>query len=76
MIQEAAKLMSVVEVLPIEMKAEIVEQILDSMDKSDPRIQALWVAEVERRMESVRSGKSKMIPGEEVFAKIEERFGR
>jgi len=76
MIQEAAKLVSIVEVLPIEMKTEIVERILDSMDKTDPRLEATWIAEIERRIENVRTGKSKMIPGEEVFAKIEERFGK
>lgn len=76
MIPEAAKLVSIVEVLPIEMKTEIVERILDSMDKTDPRLDATWIAEIERRIENLRTGKSKMIPGEEVFAKIEERFGK
>jgi putative addiction module component (TIGR02574 family) len=76
MIPEAAKLVSIVEVLPIEMKTEIVERILDSMDKTDPRLEATWIAEIERRIENLRTGKSKMIPGEEVFAKIEERLGK
>ena len=46
------------------------------MTTTTAEIADMWLAEVERRRENVRTGKSKMIPGEEVFAKVEKRFGR
>ncbi len=33
------------------------------------------MVEIERRMEEVRNGTVELIPGEEVFARIRERFG-
>ncbi len=51
-------------------------RILLDMTTTTAEIADMWLAEVERRRENVRTGKSKMIPGEEVFAKVEKRFGR
>jgi putative addiction module component (TIGR02574 family) len=35
-----------------------------------------WEAEIERRIEDVRSGKVKMVPHEEAMARIRSRLGR
>jgi len=64
------------EALPIEEKAILVERVLDSMYPHQKEIDDLWRIEAERRVADVRSGKVKPIPGDEVFAEIEERFGR
>ena len=34
-----------------------------------------WEAEIDRRVADVDSGRIKTIPGEEVFARLEKRFG-
>ena len=62
--------------LPIDMKLELVDRLLESISPSPAEIDELWKIEIERRVEEVRSGKVKTIPGEQVFAEIEERFGK
>ena len=37
-------------------------------------IDAAWSAEVAKRIQDLESGKAKLVPGKEVFAKIKERF--
>ena len=41
----------------------------------DPAIDQLWAAEVQRRLEEVRSGKVPAIPGEPVMAELRRRYG-
>jgi putative addiction module component (TIGR02574 family) len=41
-------------------------------DPDDPIQDDQWASEIERRMENVRTGKSKLIPAEEVFRKAED----
>lgn len=62
--------------LPIDMKLELVDRLLESISPSQKEIDELWKIEIERRVEEVRSGRVKTIPGEQVFAEIEERFGK
>ncbi len=45
----------------------IVEGILNSLDEPDPRIDALWIGEAEKRLEAHRAGKLKGIPMEDIF---------
>lgn len=54
-----------------EERDELVETLL-SHSEPDQEWTDAWVAECERRMEDVRSGKSKLIPGDEVFKMIDE----
>jgi|CXWL01.1.fsa_nt_gi putative addiction module component (TIGR02574 family) len=75
MTARTAELISIAESLPIEMRVEIVERILESMRPNDAEIDDLWKAEIERRIAQVESGEVEMIPGDVVFAKIRERFG-
>ena len=64
------------EALPIDEKALLVDRLLKSMYPHQKEIDELWRIEVERRVEEVRSGKAKTIPGEKVFEEIEKRFGK
>ena len=64
------------EMLPIDMKLKLVDRLLESISPSQADIDKLWKIEIERRVEEVRSGKVKTIPGEQVFAEIEARFGK
>ena len=69
-------LISMVESLPIEMKTELVEKILNSLHPSQKEIDALWVKESEKRVDEIRTGKVKTIPGDEVFKEIKKRFSK
>lgn len=74
MTTQTMDLMERVESLPIDMKIELVDKILESLTPNQKEIDELWKIEVERRIDEVESGKVKTIPGDEVFAKIRDRF--
>lgn len=56
--------------LPIEMRAQLIDKLLRSIHPIQKEIDELWAAEVEKRVEEIKSGKVKTIPGDEVFKKI------
>ena len=37
--------------------------------------EAAWAEEINRRVEEIRSGRAKMIPGEEVMKRLREKYG-
>jgi len=76
MTDQTAELFEMAEMLPIDEKALLVDRLLDSMFPRQAEIDELWKIEAERRVEEVRTGKVKTIPGEQVFAEIKERFGK
>jgi putative addiction module component (TIGR02574 family) len=50
-------------------RAELAEFLVESLDSTIPdEIQRRWIEEASRRLEDVRSGRVKTIPGEEVMA--------
>lgn len=69
-------LVSIADSLPIDLKIELIDKLLDSISPAQGNIDELWKVEVERRIDEVESGKVETIPGSEVFAKIRERFGK
>jgi len=68
----ADELMSVAESLPLELKTELIERLLRSLNPSEREIDELWAEEAEKRVEELRAGKVKPIPGEDVFREIRE----
>jgi putative addiction module component (TIGR02574 family) len=60
--------------LPVEQRALVVDALLLSLNPPDPEIDRKWAAVAKRRLEELRTGKVKAIPGEEVFEKIRNRF--
>ena len=59
--------------LPVEMRIELVNMLLKSIHHAQKKIDKLWVAEAEKRVEEIQSGKVKTIPGNKVFKKIFDR---
>jgi putative addiction module component (TIGR02574 family) len=50
-------------------RAELAELLVESLESAIPdEIQRLWIEEASRRLEDVRSGKVRTIPGENVMA--------
>jgi putative addiction module component (TIGR02574 family) len=62
------------ESLPVEQRALVVDALLRTLNPPDPEIDRKWAAVAKRRLEELRTGKVKAIPGEEVFEKIRNRF--
>lgn len=76
MTADTMELLNRVESLPIDMKIELVDKILEGLSPTQKKMDELWKVEVERRIDDFESGKAKTIPGDEVFAHIRERFGK
>ncbi len=52
-------------------RADLVARLIESLDTEvEPGVEAAWLAEVERRMEDLDSGKAQSIPWEEVRARL------
>jgi putative addiction module component (TIGR02574 family) len=60
--------------LPIEIRMQLVEKLLRSLNPTQKEIDRLWAKEAERRIEEIKSGKVKTIPGEKVFKRIRVRL--
>jgi len=57
--------------LPSNVRLSLVEKLLTSLNLPiDEEINRLWAEEAERRVSQIEEGKAKLVPGEEVFAKI------
>lgn len=56
--------------LPTEERAQMADSLLRSLNAPDIECEAKWTEEATRRLEEIRSGKVKPIPGDQVFAKI------
>ncbi|MGX2038991.1 addiction module protein [Methylocaldum sp. MU1018] len=50
-------------------RIELVEHVLNSLDRSDEAIDKLWAEETEMRLEDYRSGKIESVSIEDVMAK-------
>jgi putative addiction module component (TIGR02574 family) len=76
MTTQTADIMEIADSLPIDMKLELVDRLLESITPSRKEIDEAWSEEVERRIDEVESGKVQLIPGEEVFARMRERYNK
>jgi putative addiction module component (TIGR02574 family) len=68
------ELMSEAVSLPLDIRLQLVERLLQSLHPTDKDIDRLWAAEAERRVEEIESGTVKPVPGDEVFKKIRHRL--
>jgi putative addiction module component (TIGR02574 family) len=71
---KTAEIIHEVESLPVEERVLVVDSLLRSLNPPDPEIDRQWTAVAKRRLEELRSGKVKPVPGEAVFARIRQRF--
>ena len=63
--------------LPADVRLSLVEKLLTSLNLPiDEEIDRLWAEEAERRVSQIEKGKIKLVPGEEVFAKIRAKHGK
>ena len=62
------------ESLPVEERAIVIDSLLRTLNPPDPEIDRKWIDVAKRRLAELRSGQVKAIPGEDVFARVKERF--
>ena len=53
--------------LPVEDRVLIVDYLLKSLNHGEPDIEKTWAEEAQRRLDELRSGKVKAIPGDVVI---------
>ena len=70
------ELMSEIESLPIEIKTELIDRLLNSINPSQKDIDKLWAKEAEKRVDEIKNGKVKTIPGDTVFSEIQNKFSK
>ncbi len=56
--------------LPAIDRAALVEELIVSLDKPDPALDALWLKEAESRLAAYRSGELGAVDADEVFAEL------
>ena len=62
------------ESLPVEERTIIVDSLLRSLNPPNTETDDKWAAVAKRRLQELRSGQVQPVPGEEVFARIRQRF--
>lgn len=77
MTAEAKKIFEQALALPEQERTALIDALADSIlgDDGDD-LSPEWKAEVARRIEAVERGESRLIPGDEVEARIRETLGR
>jgi putative addiction module component (TIGR02574 family) len=58
--------------LPLVERAALAEELLSSLDRPDPQIDALWAKEAEDRLAAFEGGEMEAIPAEDVFTELEQ----
>jgi len=70
------ELISMIESLPVDLKTRLIDRLLNSLQPSQTEIDALWAEEAEKRIEEIKSGRARTIPGDVVFDEIHDRFSK
>lgn len=74
MLIDTAELMSVADVLPTDLKIQLIDKLLNSLNLSSYSVEAAWQEEAEKRVLEVQSGRVVPEDGEQVFADIWQRL--
>ncbi len=70
MTSAAKKLLEEALALPSEDREKLVEALADSLEPSEIDLSPAWKTEIERRVEAIERGESRLIPGDEVDARL------
>lgn len=70
------EIMAVALKLPASERAVLADELLHSLDKTDPEIDALWAKEAEDRLAAYDRGEIEAIDADAVLAEMRERLRR
>ncbi len=63
--------------LPVEMRVQLVDKLLQSLNlPTQKEVEEAWAKEVDRRIAQVEKGEVKLLPGEEVLARLRRKHRR
>ncbi|GAF96327.1 unnamed protein product [marine sediment metagenome] len=60
--------------LPIDIRTQLINRLLVSLNPERRDIDEFWMKEAEERLKDIKTGKVKTVSGEQVFQEIKERF--
>ena len=60
--------------LPKDLRLQLVEKLLDSLEV-DEAVQSEWLTEAQKRRDDIRNGLVQPIPGEEALAQVRQILG-
>jgi putative addiction module component (TIGR02574 family) len=63
-----------VESLPVEERVVVIDSLLRTINPPMAEIDTEWARVAKRRLAELRSGRATAVPGNEVFARIRDRF--
>jgi len=63
------------ECLPIEERVIVIDSLLRTINPPLAEVEIEWIGVAKRRLAELRSGQVAAVPGDEVFARIRDRFG-
>ena len=73
---EAKRILEQALALPADDRAVLIEALADSLDEINGDLDPAWSAEIDRRIDAVENGRSRLIPGDEVDARVRRTVGR
>ena len=62
--------------LPVEERAIVAESLLRTLNVPDPEMDKVWSKVAQRRLAELRDGRAVPVPGDQVMARVKERFAR
>ncbi len=62
--------------LPVEERARVVDVLLRSLNAPDSEIDRKWAQVAKQRLAELRSGETKPVPGQDVFAEVHKRLSK
>ena len=63
-----------IDILPIDLKTQIVDKILNSITPKNDSVDSLWIKEVQKRKNDIEINHTTLVSGESVFNKIAQRL--
>lgn len=58
--------------LPIDIRTQLINRLLVSLNPERRDIDEFWMKEAEKRLKDIKTGKVKTVPGEQIFQVIPE----
>ncbi|RLA07299.1 MAG: hypothetical protein DRQ51_06655 [Gammaproteobacteria bacterium] len=68
------QLLQQIDILPIDIKTQIVDKILTSINPIKSSVDDMWIQEVKKRKSQIEIGDIKLVDGVQVFKKISQRL--
>ncbi len=62
--------------LPVDDRVAVVDSLLRTLNVPDAEIDEAWAETAEARLAELRAGRVKPVPGDEVLARVADRFAR